>query len=160
MPAKKLTATDPTGFVHTRRTHRTYTHVVAVYNGGPEQAARHLTRDVKRAEDTVRRDWAFHNEIASGAYYGPGGEGSWWMSQGDSGLKHITQQTAKAQAEIEGGIDATIARAQLKATQYHTKRVESGHYDKYGAIGWCGRPDLARKLQAQHPGSILLPVEG
>jgi hypothetical protein len=154
MPAKKLTAIDPTGFVHTRRTARTYTHVVAIYNGGAEAAARRLTRDVTDAEATVRRDWKHYNEVASGAWYTADKRAIW------SGSDYVAKQEADARAYIEGGIDAAIARAQLKATQHHTKRVESGYYHKYGVLGWCGRLDLARKLQSQHPGSILLPVEG
>lgn len=100
MRANKFSYTFPDGRINTRNSKTMlYTHVVI----GRRDVAADYARAVARAEATVRLNWAFHVSIVDGTYRSAVGR------QYDT---RTPEEIARSQAQIEGGIDAAIARAQ------------------------------------------------
>lgn len=66
---------------------------------------------------------------------------------------HCVVQHFGGQAQFQ----KDIANAQTDSGRdYYEKLNAKGVYETFGVIGWCGRHDLAIKLQAKWPGSIIV----
>lgn len=67
------------------------------------------------------------------------------------------QEQAEAQAILDGGVEAYVAARLARFDAYPILRSSDG-LKAYSNAGWCSRLDLARKLQAKHPGSVIVQV--
>jgi len=124
MPKTVFTATDAAGFVHIRKTERSYSHTV-VYLPSYDRDMAHADRNIK--EDGS--NWRFYaDRVATGA------------------TRFLTNAEERA-AEYASEAQA-IAGERAKRVAFVRKREADGYYDKWQNAGWCGRPDLAAKLLA------------
>lgn len=139
--AKKLTATTPVG-TFTRKTDRTYTHVVV--------AEGVLASALARTWDTT-----IANETRFAADYAEA------IARGDAGLqvcKHPrTQATAwDIKCAEQSYADGSYTRWLADSREHVAKLLADGRPTKnvpgVVLLGWCGRPDLASKLASREAG--------
>lgn len=131
------TAIDPKGVAHKRSTdRRTYTHTVVALPSYDHylQAAR--SPDWAKQD---RRNFEYETLIATGRDPYPYG--------------HIEKQaereaTAKAIVAAHATAEDYVAAEQAKRIAHVEAQKAKGVFDTYVNQGWCGRPDLAAKLQA------------
>lgn len=137
--AKKvtLTATLPDGTTATRTTARTYTHLVAGRRSY-EHALALANATSGRVQDGKNWDW--DAACAAGTYEYPR-----QYSEADK-----VERQAKAAKFIAANPDraAYVARKHSEWVARVEAEREAGAFDSWGAITWCGRPDLAAKALA------------
>jgi hypothetical protein len=137
--AKKLTVTAPDGTVLTRKTDRTYTHAILVRRSYENALAR-----ASKPSAVDGENWQFHLEMGAGTHE-LAQKKSWQTEERHAaelaGHKARADQYSTREAAIEGERQARIAA--IEALK------KSGHFDRWGALTWCGRPDLAAKELAK-----------
>jgi hypothetical protein len=143
------TATDANGNVHTRKSHRVYTHTVVVQNG----------RDVaidyaKRAQATDRRDAEYYFGIVARGEEAFIAEGL--GRHASLGRAYFAKEYARSveRAAEMGSPD------QYVATRYAERHatIEATDWTLWHNVGWCGRFDLAQKLAAQQTGRVAIAI--
>lgn len=153
MPKKTYTAKDRLGGLHTRKTERTYTHCVVVMASEQFERARHASRyaDPKWTEQSFRSDFDYYTRIATGNDPHPEGN---YVKQPNGELAKVVdverqaKRVANAQAKIADGFAGFVAAAAARDLATIEERKASGKFSTFGAVGFCGRPDLADKLAA------------
>lgn len=139
--AKKTYKVTVDGFTFTRRTDRTYSHVVVSRSNKEAD----LARAIERAEYDAKTNWAFYIREA-----GPNPQ---FANQ------HSVEQLARYKRI------ASLTQAQYLAEQVEeaTARIAdqeaNGYYTKLNAFAWCGRLDLAQKQVDQAHKYQLLDVK-
>lgn len=143
--ARKLTATAPDGTIITRRTDRTYTHVVVCQT----DPAKRLDGWLRNAELSHRKcNFDFMCQEA-----GPDAKYGTYRSE-----KELAEYKRVAAMGHEAWRNEAIARVHKE----HADWVAAGGPSKWLLCGWCGRPDLAQKLAAKDHGDgcnvTIIPV--
>ncbi len=122
--ARKLTATHE-GQVFTRKTDRTYTHVVLVRN----DLRKSLDRAARYAP-LQKSDFNRLQEIAEGTY-------RYMQFQDEATIE-------RAKFAVQMGFEDYNHHLVAEAVKRDSEQFDPG----WKVEGWCGRLDLARKLQA------------
>jgi hypothetical protein len=118
------------GVEHTRKTDRTYTHVVLVRRDYQTE----LADTVKEARERARREHGYAVERAN---------------QPLTGRSWMTAEDLAEDARIAGlPLEQYEAEVIEKACAYVETRRAKGVFDQPGPLTWCGRPDLAAKEEA------------
>jgi hypothetical protein len=153
-----FTAIDPNGVTHKRTSdRRIYSHTVVFQESKAahmatatsaewaKQDGKNYDYDVECAAGT--HPHVTHVSPASGYHssYTPERIAEMQQAQRDSNVKRI----ASAKATIEG---LTRAEYIAKKQAERVARVEAADYTVWHNAGWCGRLDLAHKLEAQMRG--------
>jgi hypothetical protein len=132
-----FTAIDPNGVTHTRNSKaRTYTHMVV---GRPSSVEHALMVTSPKARAVHRSNFKYHDAIAKGT--------SQWLIGLTAAYRDV--EIANAKNHLNGcdtaqDYETMMVNASLEPIRHNMAR---GYYDKYQALGWCGRPDLAAKLK-------------
>lgn len=114
------------GHTFTRKTERTYTHVVIVCRS---YAVEHALAG-QRAREQVQYNRAYHLQEADPA--------TRQHTHSDEALARFTRYAAMTQEQQEAEY---VAEAEADIERQRAK----GAYDGYGPLTWCGRGDLAEK---------------
>ena len=117
--ARKLTVTLPDGTTTTRRTDRTYTHVIAAFRS-------HETLVADAEDDLARR-----RSSAAAAAASVDSPSEW-----DAKSREIRAEWAETSARNVEKAEARLAEARAKVA------------GEWVVLTWCGRPDLATKALA------------
>lgn len=119
--ARKLTAVFE-GQTFSRRTDRTYTHVVIAKGN----KANDLAHAKQRAEWDVKNNWAYYVREADEA---------------TRNYSHTDDEIARFKHIVELGKAGYLAERIAASVE----RIEKADYTSYTAVAWCGRLDLANK---------------
>lgn len=131
----KITATTPYG-VFTRKTHRTYTHVVLVtgykvdlYKSQHESNVKYRTAEAAKYKAVI-----------------------------DSGIVPPSRSnfTVEDYQRWYDGIQAELAAAPAKLAEKIAATEHQIANEKFWVDGWCGRPDLAEKAAAKARSSYTI----
>ena len=118
------------GVEYTRKTNRTYTHVVLVRRDYQTE----LDHRIKEARERARYNHKYATERANQPI-----DGRSWMKAEDLAKEARIAAMTVGQYEDE---QAEEARA------YVEEHRAKGKFDTLGVLSWCGRPDLAAKEEA------------
>ena len=153
MKPRKLTATAPDGTTATRKTSRSYTHVVfaKLDLGWAVARNREHSNAAHSIWETHRRNWRYHRDVASGAHE---------HGQLDPGIPEWKLQTRERNIEearvllerhpaVADYIDHLIG-LECRALDAD---IAAGKFRTWECQGWCSRRDLAEKLasKTRHP---------
>lgn len=145
MKARKITATTPAG-TFTRKTARTYTHVVI---GRQDlEAARTAAHTLSRNDiNNAKKNFAYYSEQAALGVDGLRREhlAKWNYSKSDAEFQR-EYTNAKALADL--GWDAYLETVRSRQIHNHLEAVNRGCY-QISALNWCGRLGLAQKEAAK-----------
>jgi hypothetical protein len=142
--AKKttFTVTAPTGEVLTRTSeNRTYTHAIIArpsYKGHLFSAGQLSKTDMSNHE--------FHVAMANGAHYLARSQPTAYHTAEQIEAERVEYAALAAQAP-DAKAWAILKRDERIATVEANKAA--GYYDRFVALTWCGRPDLAQKELAK-----------
>jgi hypothetical protein len=152
MARKTYSVIDPNGERHTRKTERTYTHAV-------------LRRPGLEAVDRMRAGVAAAADRAGNDYDRTVRESRGVFAKVDVGSRpqHVLDkwqafavEFLAADADYSKGRDHVVDKARADASKAAEDYAASKTWDLYECLGWCGRHDLALKMQAKYPGSIIV----
>jgi hypothetical protein len=128
--SKKTYRVVHNGVEYTRKTERTYTHLVLVRRDYQTE----LDTRIKEARERARHNHKYATERANQPI-----DGHSWMKAEDLAEDARIAAMTVEQYEAEKGEQA---RAYVEA------RRAKGVFDTLGVLTWCGRPDLAAKEEA------------
>jgi len=141
MSTRKLTVTTPYG-VFTRKTHRTYTHVVLVCGTAPGLIEERSRSSIKHAKKTLAK---YEAVIAGGPQ--------------ESGYNFPIEKYEEWAQELRDRIAAEPARLEAALN----KDMVAVASEQFWCETWCGRPDLAEKaagtLRKEHRLVKIFPVD-
>lgn len=145
MKARKITATTPAG-TFTRKTARTYTHVVI---GRQDEETHQIRAHTLTRNDinNAKKNFAYYTEQAALGVDGLRREhlAKWSYSKSDAEFQR-EYTNAKALAGL--GWDRYLETVRDRQIQNHFDALSRGCF-QMGALNWCGRLDLAQKEAAK-----------
>lgn len=152
--ANKHTATCPNGAI-VRRTSatRVYTHVVVARHSYAHDLAGAQRVGEPGAKDHIASNFEYYRQYLDGT--------SEFLQRREWHTDESYERERKASIErAEQALNGTTTveeyRAMLKAQALArvADRKAAGYYDKFEALGWCSRPDLAAKLANSKRGEL------
>jgi hypothetical protein len=140
--ARTLTVSHPIYGTHTRKTDRTYTHVVVSCGDSPAHAKK--LADANLAG--YRKQSAEYRHVQAGGQPSTA-QGRQWLAQdiARDGRDVVLAQYAEYAAEAE----AKAAKCEAEVTAAPARAEQRARDNAFGLVGWAGRLDLALKTAEQ-----------
>jgi hypothetical protein len=142
--------TTPDGATHKRTSDsRLYTH--AVVGRHDYQAALASAQKLNKMDG---QNFQYYIEVIAGTHE-HAQKHSWETDEQHANNR--AADIARKTAEIAGCTDAQayMVMKRDQAVAHVEAQKAAGYYDTFGALTWCGRPDLAAKQVAKHAGYYL-----